>query len=85
MAEDLIGSITHWYGQIGVAGIELTAPLSVGDTVHIVGNTSDVTQTIESMQVEHESVEKAKPGDPIAIEVGDRVRVHDRVFRVTEG
>jgi len=82
MAEDLIGTVTHWYGKIGVAGIELTAALSVGDTIHIVGNTSDVTQTIESMQVEHESVEQAKPGEPIAVQLSDRVRVHDQVYRV---
>lgn len=83
MAEELIGTVTHWYGQIGVAGIELSKPLAVGDTIHIIGHTSDFTHKIDSMQVEHESVESAKPGDPIAVKVGERARIHDQVFRVT--
>lgn len=82
MAEELVGTVTHWFGHIGVAGIELISDLATGDTIHIVGHTSDFTQTVDSMQVEHEKVESAKPGDPIAIKTKERARVHDRVFRV---
>ena len=36
MAEQLIGVVTHYFGKIKVAALELTAgELSVGDTIHI--------------------------------------------------
>jgi len=61
MEEKLIGRITHYFTNIGVAVVELTdGKLSVGDKIHIKGATSDFEQMIDSMQIEHESVEKAK-------------------------
>ncbi|MFH1103884.1 MAG: translation elongation factor-like protein [Actinomycetota bacterium] len=82
MSEMLIGTVTHYYGHIGVAGISVTAPLAVGDTIHVVGSTSDFTQPVESMQIEHDKVEKVGPGDQIGLQVRDRVREHDQVFKV---
>jgi len=84
MGETEIGRITHYFGHLGVAAIEVTSgELKVGDTVHIKGHTSDFTTTIESMQVEHEQVEHAKAGDNIGIKVPDHVREHDHVFVLT--
>lgn len=83
MGEQLIGTVSHYFGKPGVAAIEMTAgKLSVGDTVHIVGHTTDFTQTVTEMQVEHEAVTEVKPGDQVGIKVGDRARVHDQVYRV---
>lgn len=82
MSETLIGTVTHYYGHIGVAGISVTAPLAVGDTIHVVGSTSDFTQPVESMQIEHDRVERVGPGDQIGLQVRDRVREHDQVFKV---
>jgi translation initiation factor IF-2 len=84
MAEELVGIVTHYFGKPKVAAIELTAgKLEVGDTVRIVGHTSDFTQSIDSMQIEHASVQSAKAGDRIGIQVVEHAREHDKVYRVT--
>ena len=84
MSEEKVGVVTHYFGHIKVAAIMLEDELKVGDQIHIVGHTSDFTETIKSMQLEHESVEAGKKGDEIAINVVDHAREHDEVFKVTE-
>ena len=85
MAEKKIGKVTHFFTHLGVAAIEITeGELSVGDTIHVVGHTSDFTQKVNSMQVEHKNVEKASAGDSIGIKVDEHAREHDEVFLVTE-
>ena len=84
MGEELIGVVDHWFGQINVAGVEVTTgQLSVGDTIRFIGHTTDFTETIDSMQLDHESVLNANPGDKVGVKVKDRVRVGDSVYRVT--
>ncbi len=83
-SEKEIGVIEHYFDKINVAAISLTGKLVVGDTIHIKGHTTDVTTTIESMQIEHDSVKKAGKGDDVGIEVGEKVRDHDKVFKVVE-
>ena len=83
MAEHLVGTVSHYYSKLEVAGIELSSELKVGDTVHILGHTSDFTQTVASIQIEHETVDSAKAGDPVAVKVNERARVHDQVLVVT--
>jgi translation elongation factor EF-1alpha len=80
--EEEIGRVVDFFAKIGVAGIDLTGPLSVGDTIRIKGHTTDMEITVASMQVEHDQVEQAKKGDKIGIKVGDRVRAGDHVYRV---
>ncbi len=85
MPETEIGIIEHYFGKIGVAALRITGgQLCVGDTVHIQGHTTDLAIPIDSMQVEHESMDKVKKGDAVGIKVSQPVRVHDRVFKVTE-
>ncbi len=85
MAETEIGRVSDYFAKIGVAGIEITSgELKVGDAIHILGHTTDLTQNIESIQIEHERVEVAKPGDSIGIKVTDRCRSGDKVFLVTD-
>lgn len=85
MEEKEIGRVTHYFTTIGVAAIELTAGiLKIGDTIRIKGHTSDFTQKIESMQVEHNEVEKAKTGDIIGLKVTEHAREHDIVYRIME-
>jgi putative protease len=85
MEEIEIGRVSDYFAKVGVAGIEITnGELTKGDTIHITGHTTDITLVIESMQIEHEQVEKAKTGDSIGIKVEDRVRANDKVFRVIE-
>ena len=83
MAERLVGIVSHYYREVGVAGIELSSELKVGDTIHILGHTSDFTQTVDSIQIEHVAVESAKAGEPIGVKVTERARVQDHVLIVT--
>ncbi|MBN1919576.1 MAG: hypothetical protein JW889_16900 [Verrucomicrobia bacterium] len=83
MGETEIGKITHYFSHLNVAAIAITSgELKVGDTIHIKGHTSDFTTTVRSMQIEHEQVQVAKPGDNIGIKVPEHVREHDVVFLV---
>jgi translation elongation factor EF-Tu-like GTPase len=84
MAEEVeIGRVNDYFAKIGVAGIDLTATLKVGDRIRITGHTTDLEEVVESIQVEHESVEEAKAGDKIGVKVADRVRGGDHVYRVS--
>lgn len=80
--EKLIGKFTHYYGNISVGVIELSDTLSVGDTIHIKGSTTDFEQKVESMQIEHESVEKAEAGQAIGLKVIEKVRESDQVYKI---
>ena len=83
MEEKKIGEVIKYFGKIGVAAIRLTeGSLKVGETIHIVGHTTDVTQDIDSMQIENKSVQEAGPGADIGIKIKDRVREHDVVYKV---
>lgn len=80
-----IGKVTHYFSKIGVAVVELTDTLKVGDIIHIKGHTTDFTQQVESMQVNHNAIQEAKAGDAIGLKVVDKVREGDKVFKVVEG
>ena len=83
MPEEQVGRVTHYFGKVSVAGIDVTAgEIKVGDTIHITGHTTDFNQTIDSMQIDNQNVERATKGDSIGIKVPDRVRAHDIVYRV---
>jgi putative protease len=82
--EEEIGRVRDFFARIGVAGIDLTGKLKVGDTIHIHGHTTDITQVVDSMQVEHDSVQEAGPGDSVGIKVVDRCRGGDHVFKIVE-
>ncbi|HID22993.1 MAG TPA: hypothetical protein EYP14_11415 [Planctomycetaceae bacterium] len=85
MAEEEIGRVTHYFGKIGVAAIEITnGTLSVGDKIHIKGHTSDFTQTVDSMQRDNVPVPLATAGQTVGIKVVDHAREHDVVYKVTE-
>jgi putative protease len=84
--EEKIGSVTDYFAKIGVAAILLTdGELRVGDQIRIHGHTTDVRQVVESLQLEHQAVERAERGREVALKVRDRVRKHDEVLRVREG
>lgn len=83
MAEEtLVGKVTHYYSKLGVAIVELSGALAVGDRVHIKGHSTDFEQAVESMQVEHENVETAKKGDGVGLKVSEKVREGDEVYKV---
>lgn len=76
------GVITHFYKKIGVAVLDLSEPLQVGDTIRILGRTTDITQKVESMQIEHQNVERAEKGQRIGLKVQGDVREKDLVYKV---
>lgn len=78
---EAIGHVTHYFSHLSVAAVSLEQPLAVGDRIHFSGHTTNLVQTVESMEVDHQSVERAGPGDDVAIRVDDHVRDHDLVFR----
>ena len=80
----LIGKVTHYYPKIGVAVIELSEELKVGDRISIEGATTNFEQTVESMEIEHQKVEAAKAGNSIGLKVIDRVRENDNVYKIVE-
>lgn len=83
--EGLVGKITHYFGKIEVGIVEITkGDLKVGDTIHIKGSGTDFEQGIDSMQIEHEQVEKAKKGEVIGLKVKDKVKEGDEVYKVVE-
>ena len=83
MKEQEIGYVSKYFGQISVAGIEITnGKLAVGDMIHIQGHTTDLNEEVKSMQIEHDVVESAKKGDSIGIKVTDKVRRKDKVFKI---
>lgn len=83
MEEQEIGKITHYYSNISVAIIELQDNLKVGESIHIKGHSSDFTQSIDSMQIEHASVTEAKAGDVVGIKVAQKVHPNDKVYKLT--
>lgn len=85
MAEKkLIGTVSHYYTKIGVAVIDLKDTLSVGDQISIEGATTNLQQTVDSMQIEHENVKIANRGDSVGLKVIDRVRNGDSVYKIEE-
>ena len=82
MAEKKVGEVTHYWGKIAVAGIKLTATLSQGDAIRIMGATTDFEQTVGSIQIEHQNIETAKKGQEIGLKVVGKVRRGDTVYKV---
>ena len=76
-----IGCIEHYYSKLGVGIIKLKDKLAVGDKVKIKGHTTDIDQTIDSIQINHADVEEAKKGDVVGIKVPDKVREDDAVYK----
>jgi len=84
MPEEEVGRVSDFFARPVVAGIDLNAPLKVGDKIHILGNTTDLEIVVESMEIQNQPVIEAKAGDAVGIKVPDRVRRGDRVYKVIE-
>lgn len=83
MEEKLVGQITHYFTNIGVAVVKVVnGEIKKGDKIHIKGATSDFEQLVDSMQVEHQEVEKAKKGIVFGLKIAQHVKEGDDVYRV---
>ncbi|MFA5230078.1 MAG: translation elongation factor-like protein [Candidatus Paceibacterota bacterium] len=78
--EKEIGKITHLFEKIDVAILELIDTLKVGDTIHILGSTTDFEQVVDSIQVEHKNIDSAKKGEIVGIKLSDKAKVGDKIF-----
>ncbi|OIO94383.1 MAG: hypothetical protein AUK03_06865 [Anaerolineae bacterium CG2_30_64_16] len=80
--EKQIGQVTHYFNRLGVAVLELTDGIKVGDNVHFLGYTTDFTQAVWSMEIEHRKLQAVGPGADVALEVVEPVRKGDRVYKI---
>ena len=78
----LVGKVVNYFTKIGVAIIELNDSLAVGDRISVEGATTNLQQTVESMQIEHKAVEKARKGDSVGLKIVDRCRKGDSVYKI---
>ena len=76
-----VGHITHFFSKIQVAVLELTAPLTLGDRILVKGPTTDFEQVVDSMQIEHENIQKAEAGQSIGLKMTERARERDVVYK----
>ena len=84
MEREKIGEVFHFFSKLGVAAIRLTdGGLKVGDTIQIQGPTTNLTETVDSMQIEQTQVTSASKGQSVGVRVKDKVRERDLVYRVT--
>lgn len=78
--EKEIGKITHIFDKINVGILELSSTLQVGDTIHVLGSSTDFEQIIDSIQVEHQNIDKAKKGDIVGIKLSEKAKVGDKIY-----
>ena len=85
MEEKRIGTVLDYFAKIGVLAFRVEEEgLKVGDTIHVKGHTTDLTEQVTSMQIDLNPIEEAKVGDDVGIKVKDRVRKGDAVYKVIE-
>jgi hypothetical protein len=82
--EQRIGVVTHYYGHLSVVALQLApgATSRVGDVIHIWGHTTDFTQKVESLEVNHAPVTEVGSKDDFGLKVIEHAREHDVVFKV---
>lgn len=82
MTETPVGKVTHFFGKICVAVVELSAPLKVGDKIKFKKGEEEFEQVVDSMQIEHEPIKEAKKGQAIGMKTAQPVHEGTEVFKV---
>ncbi len=82
--ETRVGIVDDFYSHISVITFTLTAPLSVGDTIHVRGHTTDLELPVTSMQCEHKDIQEGKIGMGVGIRVADKARRGDYIYKIAE-
>ncbi len=80
--EKHIGQVTHYFGRIQVAVLDIKDELCIGDRIHIDGHTTKFSQPVTCIEVDHKIIQTAKPGMDVAIKVADRVRAGDQIYKI---
>ncbi len=80
--ERLVGRVTHYFPNVDAAIVQVEAGvIAVGDTLHFKGHTTDFTQRVDRIELEHQEIPIAHPGQIIGVHVSERVREHDEVLK----
>jgi putative protease len=85
VSDEEVGRVDRYFRKVGVAALELTGDLSIGDRIRFSGATTDFEMDVESMQIDLNPVESAGAGDDVGIKVPERVRPNDSVIRLGSG
>ena len=78
----LAGRVEDYYAKIGVMALTLRSDLKLGDHLHILGHTTHLEQTVDSMQIDHQPVSEAHAKEAVGIKAAARVRRRDHVFLI---
>jgi len=85
MAEEEVGVVVKFFTKPSVAAINVTkGSIKKGDTLMYKGHTTDFTEEVESIEIDNQSVDEAKVGDMIGIQVKERARENDIVYKVVD-
>jgi hypothetical protein len=79
-----VGKVTHYFNRIGVAVLDLTGDLKVGDNICILGRITEFEQRVSSLEINHHKIQSADAGQDVALAVIDTVRQGDQVYKVVE-
>jgi len=77
-----VGRVQDYFSQVGVAALKIVSDIRIGDVLHIKGSTTDLLQEVSSIEMGHARIRRATSGDVVGIKVMERVRSHDRVYKV---
>lgn len=79
----LIGEVTHYFDNISVGIFKLEGTLKVGDEIRVAGGEdTDFSQSVDSMEVDHEKIKKAGKGDEVAIKIKEKVREGYKLYKL---
>jgi putative protease len=85
MAEIKLGVVKNYFAKPSVAAIEVTeGEFQVGDVIWFKGHTTDFQQEVKSIQEEKETISKAGKGQLVGVQVKERVRTNDLVYKVAD-
>lgn len=85
MSEEEVAVVVKFFAKPSVAALEVTnGTIKQGDLLRYKGHTTDFTEEVASMQVDNQPVDEGKVGDLIGLKVKERVREHDKVYKVIE-
>ena len=78
-----VGKIIHFFGRINVAVVDVSGTISVGDKIAIKGPTTDIEQSITSMEIEHAKVLHATAGQSVGMKLSGQARENDTVYKIS--
>ena len=79
------GQVVNYYAKVGAAELRIWDDLRIGDKIIIQGQTTgSITHTIDSMQIEGQSVDSVDKNSNVAVLMPTKVRKNDFVYKLVE-